>query len=123
MRSTGEVHVTSIVLRTPLYFMYIGERLLHLIIHQNPSAYIETLDHLDSLDACPFYSTSIEDPLHYWDHSPWRITPLSVKDQIGDAHVESRDFGLAAFSWPTFSPLTVAPSMAFVCRVCTPAPS
>ena len=117
MRSTGKVHVTSVILRTPLYFMCIEERLLHLIIYQNMSAYIKTLDYLDSLDVSPFYSTSMEDPLHYYNHSPWKITPSLVKNQIGDANIESRDFGPAAFSWPTLSSLTVAPSMAFVCRV------
>ena len=69
MRSTGKVYITSIVFRTPLYFMCIGERFLHLIIHQNLSVYVETIDHLDSVDPCPFYSTCIEDPLYYWDHS------------------------------------------------------
>ena len=108
MRLTGKVYITSIVFRTPLYFMCIGEKLLYLIIHQNPSMYIKTLDHLDSLDICPFYSSFMEDPLHYWDHFPWKITPSSMKDQIGGADVESRDFGPPALSWPTFSPLTVA---------------
>ena len=78
--------------------MCIRERLLHLIIYQNPSVYSETLDHLDFPDACQFYSTSMEDPLDYWDHSPRRFTPLLVKDQMGDADVESQDFGPAAFS-------------------------
>ena len=91
--------------------------MLYLLIYQNPSAYIETLNYLDSPDNCPFYSTSMEDPLHYWDHAPWKITPLSVKDSMGKADVESRDFGPAIFSWPTFLPLIVTPSMAFVCRV------
>ena len=45
-------------------------------------------DHLDSLDHYAFYSTSMEDPLHYWDHSSWRITQLLVKDQIGEVDVE-----------------------------------
>ena len=117
MRSTGKIYITFIILRILLYFMCTREWFLHLIIHQNSSAYIETLNHIDSLDSCLFYSTSTEDPLYYWNHSPETITLLSVKDQMGKANIESQDFCPAAFSWPTFSPLNVAFSIAFICRI------
>ena len=30
----------------------------------------------------------MEDPIHYWDYSPWKITPSSVKDQMAEVDVD-----------------------------------
>ena len=54
-------------------------------LHQN-CLYI-LWDHLDSLNPCLFYSTFMKTPLHYWDHSFWRIIPSSMNNQMSKADV------------------------------------
>ena len=64
----------------------------HIITHPHsdlPQDCLRTSrNHLDYLDPYLFYFTFIENLFHYWDYSLWKITPLPVKDPMGEADID-----------------------------------